>query len=131
MKRIKELEEKYTRKDAPKFEIGDTVSVHVKIQEEGKTRIQVFEGTVMKRKGSGLRSMFTVRRISYGEGVERTFPLHSPSIKKVDIKKKGSVRRAKLYYLRTRKGKQSKIAEKIEHDTLPSTGDVSPRETSK
>lgn len=131
MKRIKELEEKYAKKDAPKFEIGDTVAVHVKIQEEGKTRIQVFEGTVIKRKGSGIRSMFTVRRISYGEGVERTFPLHSPSIKNVDVKKKGSVRRAKLYYLRKRKGKQSKIAEKIEHDALPSTGDVSPRETSE
>jgi large subunit ribosomal protein L19 len=131
MKKIKEFEEKYTKKDVPKFDIGDTVSVHVKIQEEGKTRIQVFEGTVIKRKGSGVRSMFTVRRISYGEGVERTFPLHSPSVAKVDIKKKGSVRRAKLYYLRKRKGKQSKIAEKIEHDAVSSIDNVSPREKSE
>ena len=86
--------------------VGDTVRVYVRIKEEGKTRIQVFEGVAIKRKGSGTGATFTVRRISYGEGVERTFPLHSPAIEKIEVKKKGSTRRAKLYYLRERKGKK-------------------------
>lgn len=90
----------------PELTIGDTVLVYIKIKEEGKTRIQVFEGIVIRRKGSGASATFTVRRISYGEGVERTFPLNSPSIEKIEVKKKGSVRRAKLYYLRERKGKK-------------------------
>ncbi len=89
-----------------KIKIGDTVRVYVKIKEEDKTRIQVFEGVAIKRKGSGTNATFTVRRISYGEGVERTFPLHSPAIEKIEVKKKGSTRRAKLYYLRKRKGKK-------------------------
>jgi len=118
MKRIKHLEEKYLKKNVPQFKIGDTVVVYVKIQEEGKTRIQVFEGVAMKRKGRGLRSTFTVRRVSYGEGVERTFLLHSPIVDRVEVKKKGSVRRAKLYYLRKRKGKKSKVAERSERETL-------------
>ena len=116
MKRIAKLEEKYLKKDKPKFNIGDTVAVHVKIKEEGKTRIQVFDGIVIKRKGSGVSATFTVRRISFGEGVERTFPLNSPSIDKVAVRKKGAVRRAKLYYLREKKGKKSKVAEKIESE---------------
>jgi len=127
MKKIKEFEKKQLRKDVPEFNIGDTVLVHVKIQEEGKTRIQVFEGIAIKRKGSGPRATFTVRRISYGEGVERTFPLHSPSIQKVVVKKKGSPRRAKLYYLRKRKGKKSKVAEKIEHEKPSKEGEALPR----
>ncbi|UCD55836.1 MAG: 50S ribosomal protein L19 [Candidatus Omnitrophota bacterium] len=90
-----------------KIKIGDTVRVYVKIKEEGKTRTQVFEGIAIKKKGSGTSATFTVRRISYGEGVERTFPLHSPAIEKIEVKKKGSVGgRAKLYYLRKRKGKK-------------------------
>jgi len=118
MKRIKHLEEKYLKKNVPQFKIGDTVVVYVKIQEEEKTRIQVFEGVAIKRKGQGLRSTFTVRRVSYGEGVERTFLLHSPIVDRVEVKKKGSVRRAKLYYLRKRKGKKSKVAERSERETL-------------
>jgi large subunit ribosomal protein L19 len=89
-----------------KIKIGDTIRVYVKIKEEGKTRTQVFEGVAIKRKGTGAGATFTVRRISYGEGVERTFPLHSPAIEKIEVKKKGSVKRAKLYYLRKRKGKK-------------------------
>ena len=121
MERIKHFEEKYLKKDPPKFNIGDTVLVHVKIKEEEKTRIQVFEGVVIKRKGSRTGATFTVRRISYGEGVERTFLLHSPFIDRVEVKKKGSVRRAKLYYLRKKKGKKTKVEEKIE-STPPSSG---------
>lgn len=108
-----------------KFSVGDTVLVYVKIKEEGKTRTQAFEGAVIRKKGRGEQTTFTVRRISYGEGVERTFPLHSPSIQKIDVKKKGTVRRAKLYYLRKRKGKKSKVEERIEGeigaDALPRT----------
>ena len=89
-----------------RVKVGDTVRVYVRIKEEGKTRIQVFEGVAIKKKGSGTSATFTVRRISYGEGVERTFPLHSPAIEKIEVKKKGSARRAKLYYLRKRKGKK-------------------------
>ena len=89
-----------------RVKVGDTVRVYVRIKEEGKTRIQVFEGVAIKKKGSGTSATFTVRRISYGEGVERTFPLHSPAIEKIEVKKKGSTRRAKLYYLRKRKGKK-------------------------
>ena len=89
-----------------KIKIGDTVRVYVKIKEGDKTRTQVFEGVAIKKKGSGTGATFTVRRISYGEGVERTFPLHSPAIEKIEVKKKGVARRAKLYYLRKRKGKK-------------------------
>lgn len=127
MKRIKDIESKYLKKDIPKFDIGDTVHVHVKIKEEGKTRTQIFEGIVIKKKGTGTGTTFTVRRISYGEGVERVFLLHSPFIEKVEVKKKGSVRRAKLYYLRKRKGKKSKVAEKIEAETQRAVGDAAPR----
>ena len=112
--KIKSIEAAQLKKDVPKFNIGDTVEVHVKIVEEGKTRIQVFEGLAIRRKGSGLRETFTVRRISYGEGVERVFPLHSPSVDKVVVKKKGQVKRAKLYYLRKKIGKKVKVEEKIE-----------------
>ena len=130
MEKMKRFEEKYLKKDVPKFRIGDTVLVHVKIKEEGKTRTQVFEGVVMRKKGSGVRATFTVRRISYGEGVERTFPLHSPFIQKVETKKRGRVSRAKLYYLRKKKGKRSKVDERIETETRPSSPgpeDASPR----
>lgn len=96
------------------FDVGDTVSVHVKIVEEGKARTQLFEGIVIGKKGSGLRSTFAVRKVSFGEGVERVFPLHSPSIEKIVLKKKGGVKKAKLYYLRKKIGKATKVEEKME-----------------
>ena len=109
------VEAKYLKKDIPKFNVGDTVDVQLKIVEEGKSRLQTFEGTVIARAGSGLRETFTVRKISYGEGVEMVFPLHSPSIDKVKVVKKGDVRRAKLYYLKRKVGKETKVEERIEH----------------
>lgn len=108
-KLIEDYEKEFLKKDLPDFNIGDTVEVHVRIVEEGKKRTQVFEGTVIKKKGTGLRSAFTVRKVSYGEGVERTFPLHSPNVEKIVVAKKGKVRRAKLYYLRKRVGKQTRV----------------------
>jgi len=99
-------------RQVPDFQPGDTVRVHVKVVEGGRERIQVFEGTVIKRQGEGLRETFTVRRISYGVGVERTFPVHSPRIAKLEVVRKGRVRRAKLYYLRDRVGKAARIRER-------------------
>ena len=99
--------------EAPSVEIGETVKVHVKIREGEKERIQVFEGTVIAVKGSGVSSTFTVRRVSYGVGVERVFPVHSPNVAKVEHVRSGKVRRSKLYYLRDRVGKAAKVKEKI------------------
>ena len=101
------------RSDLPAFNIGDTIKVHVKIKEGNRERIQVFEGTVIAKKHGGIQETFTVRRISYGVGVERTFPANSPKIAKIEIVRKGKVRRAKLYYLRDRVGKSSKVKELI------------------
>lgn len=112
---IKLVEASHLRKDIPEFNVGDTVDVLVKIVEEGKTRAQAFEGIVIARKGSSLGETFTVRKVSYGEGVERVFPLHSPSIEKIEVVKKGDVKRAKLYYLKKKIGKETKVEEKIEH----------------
>ena len=112
---FKLVEAKFLKKDITKFNIGDTVDVSMKIVEEGKSRLQTFEGIVIARAGSGLTESFTVRKISYGEGVEMVFPLHSPSIDKVKVVKKGDVNRAKLYYLKRKVGKETKIDEKIEH----------------
>ena len=114
-KMLKLVESKFLKKDVPQFNIGDTVDVQLKIVEEGKSRIQTFEGIVIARAGSGLTESFTVRKVSYGEGVEMVFPLHSPSIDKVKVVKKGDVRRAKLYYLKRKVGKETKVEEKIEH----------------
>ena len=100
------------RPDVPKFEIGDQVEVHQRILEGQKERIQIFSGTVIARRGDGMRAMFTVRRIVQGEGVERVFPLHSPKIAKVVVKRTGEVRRAKLYYLRKRVGKATRLRER-------------------
>ena len=100
------------KKDPPKFEIGDTVDVHVRILEGQKERVQVFSGVVIGRRGDGMREMFTVRRIVQGEGVERQFPLHSPRIAKVEVKRTGVVRRSKLYYLRDRVGKATRLRER-------------------
>jgi large subunit ribosomal protein L19 len=109
---IKMLEDEQLRSDLPIFNVGDTVQVHYKVIEGTRERIQVYEGTVIKIQGSGARKTFTARRISYGVGVERTFPIHSPRIEKLVIIRRGKVRRAKLYYLRDRQGKAAKVKEK-------------------
>ncbi|MFO7812437.1 MAG: 50S ribosomal protein L19 [Pelovirga sp.] len=109
---IDRLEQEQLRKDVPQFKAGDTLKVHVKITEGDKQRIQVFEGICIKRVNSGLGSSYTVRKISGSVGVERIFPLHSPSIERVDLVRIGKVRRAKLYYLRNLRGKAARIAEK-------------------
>ena len=108
---IDELEKPLLRGDLAKFRPGDTIAVHYKIKEGERERIQIFEGVVIAKKGGGLRETFTVRKVSYGVGVERIFPLHSPLIEKIRIKKRGKVRRAKLYYLRGRSKKASRIKE--------------------
>ena len=100
-------------KDAPAVNIGDTVVVHCKIKDGSNERIQLFEGTVIAKKGGGISETFTVRKVSYGVGVEKIFPVHSPNIAKIDVVRKGKVRRAKLYYLRDRVGKSSKVKELI------------------
>ena len=102
------------RDDIPEFQAGDELKVHVRVVEGGKERIQVFQGDVIARQGGGLQETYTVRKLSYGVGVERTFPLHTPTGQKIEVVKKGDVRRAKLYYLRDRKGKAAKIREKRE-----------------
>jgi large subunit ribosomal protein L19 len=102
---LKKIESDHFRKDAHDFAVGDTVRVHTKVVEGDKERIQVFAGVVIGRRGHGLNETFTVRRISYGEGVERVFPLHSPRVEKIEVERQGSVRRAKLTYLRKRLGK--------------------------
>jgi len=107
-----ELEKPALKNDVPAFSPGDTVRVHVKIREGEKERIQLFSGIVIARRGGGIRETFTVRKISGGVGVERIFPLHSPIIERIEVERKGSVRRAKLYYLRARKGKAARIDEK-------------------
>jgi len=112
MQIIDQLEREQVREDIPDFGPGDTVRVHVRVVEGGKERIQVFEGTVIGRKDGGPRSSFTVRKISNGVGVERVFPLHSPKIAKIEIARHGDVRRAKLYYLRGKVGRATRIKEK-------------------
>ena len=109
---IEQVEKAHLKKDAPQFSVGDTVDVHVKIVETGKERVQVFSGTVIGRKGRGINEMFTVRRIVNEEGVERIFPLHSPNVTKVDVRRTGVVRRSKLYFLRERSGKATRLREK-------------------
>ena len=105
--------EKYKKAEPPVVAIGDTVRVHLKVKEGNRERIQVFEGTVIAKKHGGINETFTVRRISYGVGVEKVFPLYSPVIEKVETVRKGKVRRAKLYYLRDRVGKAAKVKEKL------------------
>jgi large subunit ribosomal protein L19 len=109
---ISSIEEGMLRKDVVGFRPGDTVKVHVKIKEGEKERLQVYEGVVMRIRKGGLGSSFTVRKVTYGVGVERTFPTHSPTIEKVEVVRRGQVRRAKLYYLRKLKGKAARIKEK-------------------
>jgi len=109
---IEALEKEQLRQDIPAFRPGDTVRVYVKVVEGTRERIQLFEGVVINRKSGGVRETFTVRRISYGVGVERTFPVHSPRLEKIEVVRKGIVRRAKLYYLRSLTGKAARIKEK-------------------
>ena len=111
---IKAVEQEQLRTDLPVLSIGDFVKVHLKVKEGNRERLQVFEGTVIAKKGAGLKETFTVRRVSYGVGVERILPVHSPKIDHIDVVRKGKVRRAKLYFLRDRVGKASKIKEKLE-----------------
>lgn len=106
------VEETALKKEVPHFEIGDTVDVHQRILEGQKERVQIFNGVVIARRGEGMREMFTVRRVVQGEGVERQFPLHSPKIAKIEVKRTGKVRRAKLYYLRDRVGKATRLRER-------------------
>ncbi|MDH4098445.1 MAG: 50S ribosomal protein L19 [Nitrospira sp.] len=112
MNQLERIQRSFTKKSAPIFEIGDTVKVHVKVVEGDKERIQVYEGTVIARKGSLNTETFTVRKLSYGVGVERIFPVHSPIVSKVDVVRQGRVRRAKLYYLRGKKGRFAKVVER-------------------
>lgn len=110
---LKAITQEQIRTDLPKLEIGDTIKLYVKIKEGSKERVQMFEGTVISKKHGGIQETFTVRRISYGVGVERTFPVNSPSIDRIEVVRHGKVRRAKLYYLRGRVGKAAKVTERL------------------
>jgi large subunit ribosomal protein L19 len=112
MDKIAIIESKQLKKDVAKFNVGDTVRVFVKIPEEDRVRLQAFEGIVMRKSGKGLTATFCVRKISFGEGIERVFPVHSPNVDHIELIKTGKVRRAKLYYLRKKVGKKSKVEEK-------------------
>ena len=112
MNRLERIQRSLTKKTVPSFEIGDTVRVHVKVVEGEKERIQVFEGIVIGRKGARNSETFTVRKVSYGVGVERIFPVHSPIVTRVDVVRHGKIRRAKLYYLRERKGKMARVSDR-------------------
>ena len=113
MEKIQAFVNEQLKTEVPQFNIGDSVKVYIRITEGEKTRTQMFDGTVIARHGGGISETFTVRRVSYGVGVEKTFPIHSPNVEKVDIIRVGKVRRAKLYYLRDRVGKASKVKEQI------------------
>ena len=114
MNTLDALDAQSQRTDIPDFRSGDTLKVHARVVEGNRSRIQIFQGVVIRRQGSGLRETFTVRKISFGVGVERTIPVHSPSIDKIEVVTRGDVRRAKLYYLRELRGKKAKIKEKRE-----------------
>jgi large subunit ribosomal protein L19 len=113
MEALKLISGSSMKENAPQFNVGDTVKVHVRIQEGEKSRIQIFEGTVIAKKHGGISETFTVRRVAHGCGIERVFPLHAPAVDKVEIIRHGKVRRAKLYYLRDRVGKAAKVKEQI------------------
>ena len=110
---IQAFTQEQLKKEVPVFNIGDTVRIHNRIVEGNRERIQIYEGTVIARQGGGITETFTVRRITYGVGVEKIFPIHSPNVEKVEVTRRGKVRRAKLYYLRDRVGKQSKVKEQL------------------
>jgi large subunit ribosomal protein L19 len=109
---IRSIEQEQVKKEIVQFKPGDTVKIHVKVVEGGRERIQVFEGVVIRRRGGGIGETFTVRRVSYGVGVERTFPLHTPKIERIEVLRRGRVRRARLYYLRGLRGKAARIPDK-------------------
>jgi large subunit ribosomal protein L19 len=121
MKTLDSVDAAVLRDDIPEFRAGDTVKVHVKVVEGNKTRVQVFQGVVIARSGSGASETYTVRKVSYGVGVERTFPLHSPVVEKIELVTKGDVRRAKLYYLRGLRGKAAKIRERRDNVPAPAS----------
>lgn len=112
MKKLDMVDQASLRTDIPQFRAGDTIKVHVKVVEGTRSRVQVFQGVVIRRHGGGVGETYTVRKLSFGVGVERTFPLHSPVIDRIEVVSRGAVRRAKLYYLRDRRGKAAKIREK-------------------
>jgi large subunit ribosomal protein L19 len=114
MNTLDELDATSLRSDIPSFRPGDTLKVHVRVIEGSRSRVQIFQGVVIRRQGAGLRETFTVRKVSFGVGVERTFPVHSPNIAQIEVATRGDVRRAKLYYLRELRGKAAKIKEKRE-----------------
>jgi large subunit ribosomal protein L19 len=116
MQKLSELDAKSLRSDVPAFNPGDTLNVHVRVVEGNRSRIQVFKGVVIRRQGAGVSETFTVRKISFGVGVERTFPVHTPVIDKIEVVTRGDVRRAKLYYLRDLRGKKAKIKEKVDYN---------------
>ena len=118
---IEQLEAEQMKRDVPDFAPGDTVVVQVRVTEGQRERLQAFEGVVIAKRNRGLQSSFTVRKISYGEGVERVFQTHSPAIAGIELKRRGDVRRAKLYYMRERRGKSARIREKIKSTTAPSS----------
>jgi large subunit ribosomal protein L19 len=124
---LDKIESEQYRKDDSNFGVGDSVRVHTKVTEGDKERIQIFSGVVIGRRGHGLNSTFTVRRISYGEGVERIFPVHSPRIDKIEVERKGSVRRAKLTYLRQRIGKSATLVKEKEGRTAPAAAKPAPK----
>jgi len=121
MNPIDRIEAEQLRSDVPSFKPGDTVRVHVRVVEGDKERIQIFEGTVLKRSGGANRETFTVRKTSYGVGVERTFPVHSPRVDRVEVVTRGAVRRAKLYYLRERAGRAARVTEEVAPTSAPTT----------
>jgi large subunit ribosomal protein L19 len=116
---LKALEAEQLKKDVPAFNVGDTVRIAVRVEEGDKVRSQMFEGTVIAKNGSGIKASFTVRRISFGEGVERNFPTNSPTVQKIEVVRKGKVRRAKLYYLRKNTGKKNRIEENRKEESQP------------
>ena len=118
---IKAMQAEQMKKGVPAFKVGDTLRVSVRVEEGDKTRTQMFEGVVIKKQGSGLHESFTVRRVSFGEGVERNFPVHSPTVQKIEIVRVGKVRRAKLYYLRKQTGKKGKIEEERKREEAPAS----------
>jgi large subunit ribosomal protein L19 len=124
MNQMQRIEKRWLKSDVPAFEVGDTVRVHVKVIEGEKERIQVFEGVVIAKKGTSNRETFSVRKVSYGVGVERVFPVHSPFVEKVEVVRSGRVRRAKLYYLRSRQGRAARIAERGLDTKAPKAGEA-------
>jgi len=123
---IETIEQRQLRSDLPQFKAGDTVRVHFQVIEGERRRVQIFEGIVLKRQGAGVRETFTVRKQSFGVGVERTFPVHSPKIEKIEVQAIGDVNRAKLYYLRGKVGKKARVREKQQHEKLSSAGAAAP-----